>query len=172
MAKEEKNRMLIVEDDKGLQKQLKWCFEDYDLSFADDRESAIAQLRRNEPAVVLQDLGLPPDAEGVSEGIAALEEILTLSPETKVIVVTGNDDTENAVRSVGLGAYDFYRKPVDTEVLKLLVERAFSMWQLEAQNRRLLNARGSMPIDGVIAEIRAATGKTTHWWSSRPISAT
>ncbi len=151
MAKEEKNRLLIVEDDKGLQKQLKWCFEDYELSFADDRESAIAQLRRNEPAVVLQDLGLPPDAEGVSEGIAALEEILALSPETKVIVVTGNDDTENAVRSVGLGAYDFYRKPVDTDVLKLLVERAFSMWQLEEQNRRLLNARGSMPIDGVIA---------------------
>ncbi len=76
MAKEEKNKLLIVEDDKGLQKQLKWCFEDYELSFADDRESAIAQLRRNEPAVVLQDLGLPPDAEGVSEGIAALEEIL------------------------------------------------------------------------------------------------
>ena len=151
MAKEAKNKLLIVEDDKGLQKQLKWCFADYELSFADDRESAIAQLRRNEPAVVLQDLGLPPDAEGVSEGIATLEEILTLSPETKVIVVTGNDDIENAVRSVGLGAYDFYRKPVDTEVLKLLVERAFSMWHLEAQNRRLLNARGSMPIDGVIA---------------------
>ncbi len=151
MAKDEKNKLLIVEDDMGLQKQLKWCFADYELSFADDRESAIAQLRRNEPAVVLQDLGLPPDAEGVSEGIATLEEILTLSPETKVIVVTGNDDIENAVRSVGLGAYDFYRKPVDTDVLKLLVERAFSMWHLEQQNRRLLNARGSMPIDGVIA---------------------
>ena len=151
MAKDEKNKLLIVEDDMGLQKQLKWCFADYALSFAEDRESAIAQLRRNEPAVVLQDLGLPPDAAGVSEGIATLEEILTLSPETKVIVVTGNDDIENAVRSVGLGAYDFYRKPVDTEVLKLLVERAFSMWHLEEQNRRLLNARGSMPIDGVIA---------------------
>ncbi|MCZ6560789.1 MAG: PEP-CTERM-box response regulator transcription factor [Gammaproteobacteria bacterium] len=151
MAKDENNRLLIVEDDKGLQKQLKWCFDDYELSFAGDRESAIAQLRRDEPAVVLQDLGLPPDAEGVSEGIAALQEILILSPETKVIVITGNHDTENAVRSVGLGAYDFYRKPVDTDVLKLLVERAFRMWQLEEQNRRLLNARGSMPIDGVIA---------------------
>ncbi len=107
MAKDEKNKLLIVEDDKGLQKQLKWCFADYELSFADNRESAIAQLRRNEPAVVLQDLGLPPDAEGVSEGIATLEEILTLSPETKVIVVTGNDDIENAVRSVGLGAMIF-----------------------------------------------------------------
>ena len=72
MTKEEKNKLLIVEDDMGLQKQLKWCFEDYELSFADDRVSAIAQLRRNEPAVVLQDLGLPPDAEGVSEGIATL----------------------------------------------------------------------------------------------------
>ena len=151
MAKDENNRLLIVEDDKGLQKQLKWCFEGYELSFASDRESAIAQLRRDEPAVVLQDLGLPPDAGGVSEGIAALQEILTLSPETKVIVVTGNHDIENAVRSVGLGAYDFYRKPVDTDVLKVLVERAFRMWQLEAQNRRLLSARGSMPIDGVIA---------------------
>ena len=150
MEKENK-KLLIVEDDAGLQKQLKWCFADYDLSFAEDRESAIAQLRRHEPAVVLQDLGLPPDAEGVSEGIAALQETLQLLPNTKVIVVTGNSDIENAVRSVGLGAYDFYRKPVDTDVLKLLVERAFRMWRLEEQNRRLLNARGSMPIDGVIA---------------------
>ncbi len=151
MATEQNNKLLIVEDDKGLQKQLKWCFEDYVLSFAEDRESAIARLRRDEPAVVLQDLGLPPDAEGVSEGIATLQEILNLSPETKVIVVTGHHDTENALRSVGLGAYDFYHKPVNTDGLKLLVERAFRMWRLEEQNRRLMSARGSMPIDGVIA---------------------
>jgi two-component system NtrC family response regulator len=147
----ENKKLLIVEDDAGLQKQLKWCFADYDLSFAEDRKSAIAQLRRHEPAVVLQDLGLPPDADGVSEGIAALQEALQLLPNTKVIVVTGYSDTENAVRSVGLGAYDFYRKPVDTDVLKLLVERAFRMWQLEEENRRLVAAKGNMPIEGVIA---------------------
>ena len=146
----ETRTLLIVEDDKGLQKQLKWCFEGYEVVFAEDRESAIAQLRRYEPAVVLQDLGLPPDAEGVSEGFATLAETLALAPHTKIIVVTGNHDTRNAVKAVGLGAYDFYSKPVDTDVLALLVERAFNMAELEAQNRRLAAAAGSSPIEGII----------------------
>jgi two-component system NtrC family response regulator len=143
-------KLLIVEDDLGLQKQLKWCFVDYEVLFADNRASAIAQLRRHEPAVVLQDLGLPPDAEGVTEGMALLGEILALAPHTKVIVVTGNQDKDNAVRAVGLGAYDFYQKPLDTDVLQLIVSRAFSLYELEQENQRLRGARRS-PLAGIIA---------------------
>jgi two-component system NtrC family response regulator len=146
-----KPRLLIVEDDPGLQKQLKWCFDEYEIHQAENRQAALAALRRFEPSVVLQDLGLPPDAEGVSEGFATLLEILRLAPHTKVIVVTGQLDKENAVKSVGLGAYDFYQKPVDVDVLKLLVQRAFQMHDLEEQNRRLSKAQGSMPLSGVIA---------------------
>ncbi|MBT8144168.1 MAG: PEP-CTERM-box response regulator transcription factor [Gammaproteobacteria bacterium] len=148
---DEQKKLLIVEDDPGLQSQLKWCFEDYQLLMAEDRESAIAELRRHEPAVVLQDLGLPPDPEGVMEGMATLQQILAIAPHTKVIVVTGNADKDNAVRAVGLGAYDFYQKPLDTDVLHLIVQRAFNMWALEDQNRRLLNRSHSSPLEGIIA---------------------
>jgi two-component system NtrC family response regulator len=148
---EDKAKLLIVEDDLGLQKQLKWCFNDYEVIVATDRGAAIAALRRHEPAVVLQDLGLPPDAEGVAEGFACLLETLKLAPHTKVIVVTGQLDKQNAVRAVGLGAYDFYQKPVDTDVLRLLVQRAFNIHALEEQNRALRQHQGEMPLDGVIA---------------------
>ncbi len=148
-------KLLIVEDDPGLQSQLKWCFEDYEVLTAENRSDAIAELRRHEPAVVLQDLGLPPDAEGVSEGMATLEEIVSLAPHTKVIVVTGHGDQENAVKAVGLGAYDFYQKPVDTDTLRLLVDRAFHIYELEAQNRRLMNQEGISPLDGIVAASEA-----------------
>ena len=148
---EKKPKLLVVEDDPGIQSQLKWCFEDYEVIFSDDRESAITELRRHEPAVVLQDLGLPPDAEGVTEGLATLEEILALKPHTKVIVVTGNDETDNAVRAVAGGAYDFYQKPIDADVLLLIVKRAFQMHALEQHNRRLLVQRGETPLTGIIA---------------------
>ena len=149
---EQKRRLLIVEDDPGLQSQLRWCFgEDFEVFNAEDRESALAQLRRHEPPVVLQDLGLPPDAEGVSEGLATLEETLTLSPATKVIVVTGHGDQENAVKAVGLGAYDFYQKPVDNEALQLIVNRAYQIYELELENQRLLRNRSSSPLDGIVA---------------------
>jgi two-component system NtrC family response regulator len=148
---EDNPKLLIVEDDLGLQKQLRWSFNEYEVIAAADRAAAIAALRRHEPAVVLQDLGLPPDAEGVAEGFNCLLEILRLSPHTKVIVVTGQLDKQNAVRAVGLGAYDFYQKPVDIDVLRLLVQRAFNIHALEEQNRALLQHRGVMPLEGVIA---------------------
>jgi two-component system NtrC family response regulator len=146
-----KPTLLIVEDDPGLQKQLKWCFDEYEVVAVTDRASAIAALRRHEPAVVLQDLGLPPDAEGVSEGMQTLLETLRLAPATKVIVVTGQLDKQNAVKAVGLGAYDFYQKPVDTDVLRLLVQRAFRIHALEEENRALRRYQGVMPLHGVIA---------------------
>ena len=149
---EEKRTLLIVEDDPGLQSQLRWCFdEDYEVLTAKDRESALAQLRRYEPPVVLQDLGLPPDAEGISEGLATLEETLALAPATKVIVVTGHGDQENAVKAVGLGAYDFYQKPVDNEALQLIVSRAYQIFTLEQENQRLLRNQSASPLDGIVA---------------------
>ena len=148
---EASRKLLIVEDDPGLLSQLKWCFEDYDVYTAEDRDSAIVELRRHEPMVVLQDLGLPPKPEGVEEGLETLGEILKLAPYTKVIVVTGNGDQENALTAVAQGAYDFYEKPVDTDILKLLVDRAFNISELEFENRRLQNKIHESPLDGIIA---------------------
>ena len=142
--------LLIVEDDLGLQKQLKWCFDEYRVWVAATRTEALAQLRRFEPAVVLQDLGLPPDAAGVSEGLRTLQEILQAAPQVKVIVVTGNGDQSNAVKAVGLGATDFCQKPVEPQILKLIVARAFRMHALEEQNRQLQRQSNS-PLAGVIA---------------------
>jgi two-component system NtrC family response regulator len=148
---EDKPKLLIVEDDPGLQRQLKWAFDDFEVIVADSRQAAMAGLRRHEPPVVLQDLGLPPDPEGVSEGFTTLLEILKLAPHTKVIVVTGQLDRDNAVKAVGQGAYDFYQKPVDMDVLRLIVQRAYHIHDLEARNRALAREQARMPLAGVIA---------------------
>ena len=148
---EQARKLLIVEDDPGLLSQLKWCFEGYDVYTAENREQAIAEVRRHEPSVILQDLGLPPKPEGVEEGLATLAETLKLAPHTKVIVVTGNGDQENALSAIAQGAYDFYEKPVDTDTLKLLVDRAFNISELEFENRRLLNTVNDSLLDGIVA---------------------
>lgn len=150
MSNKDLETLLIVEDDTGLQRQLKWHFEQYNVVIAGDREAAIAALRQHEPAVVLQDLGLPPDDEGVEEGFRTIEEIIQLAPGTKIIVMTGNHDYENAVRAVAQGAYDFYQKPVNTDTLNLIVERAYKYHKLESENRRLVEQQQS-PLSGVIA---------------------
>jgi len=143
--------LLIVEDDQGLQKQYRWSFDNYDVQIADDRESALGLLHRYEPPVVILDLGLPPDPNGISEGMATLEQLLELAPGTKVVVVTGKDDRDNAVRAIGLGAYDFYHKPVDPEILGLIVERAYHVYDLEVENRKLAQQQGNSPLQGIIA---------------------
>ncbi|MCB1858289.1 MAG: PEP-CTERM-box response regulator transcription factor [Gammaproteobacteria bacterium] len=148
---EQDKKLLIVEDDPGLQSQLRWSFEDYEVGIAADRDSAMAQLRRMEPGVVTLDLGLPPDPGGVSEGFAILEEIVGLVPDTKVIVVTGHNDRSNAVRAIGMGAYDFYEKPIDPDLLTLVVRRATRLHSLELENRRLSVQRDQSPLDGIIA---------------------
>lgn len=151
MTKQAPNKtLLIVEDDAGLQSQLRWHFDQYNVVVAGDRESAIAAIRQHEPAVVLQDLGLPPDDEGVEEGFRTVQEIMRLAPATKIIVVTGNHDYENALRSVAMGAYDFYQKPIHTETLDLIVQRAYNIHHLEEQNRRLQLQKQS-PLAGLIA---------------------
>jgi len=143
--------LLIVEDDPGLQRQLRWCFDDYDVVVSGDRTDAIAQLRRHEPGVVLLDLGLPPDPGGVSEGLATLQEILTLAPATKVVIVTGDNQRSNAIRAIGTGAYDFYQKPVDSDTLALIVKRAYHVYELEHENQRLSMAAVASPLEGIIA---------------------
>lgn len=148
---EQARKLLIVEDDPGLLNQLKWCFEGYDVYTAENRKEAIAELRRHEPAVILQDLGLPPKPEGVEEGFATLAETLKLAPHTKVIVVTGNGDQENALSAIARGASDFYEKPVDTDTLKLIVDRAFNISELESENRRLQSQVNESPLDGIVA---------------------
>jgi two-component system NtrC family response regulator len=155
------DKILVVDDDLGIQKQLKWSFSGYDVIFAEDRSSAIAQLRRYEPKVVTLDLGLPPDPSNATEGLATLEEILALAPQTKVIVVTGNNDKKNALKAVNLGAYDFYQKPIDSDTIQILVSRAINLFNLEMENRHLSAVAPSMDkiigqSEGLLAASRKA----------------
>ena len=135
-------KLLIVEDDEGLQAQLKWAYEDFDVTIAGDRDSAIAALRAEEPLVVTLDLGLPPDPDGTTEGFAILDAIMALRPETKVIVASGHGARESALRAIEHGAYDFYQKPVDIEALGLIVRRALNLARIEEENRRLAGQIG------------------------------
>jgi two-component system NtrC family response regulator len=130
-------KLLIVEDDAGLQRQLRWAYEGYEIHTATNREEAIAVIRAEEPQVVTLDLGLPPDPDGTTEGFATLETILQLRPDTKVIVASGHGAHESMLKAIALGAWDFYQKPIDIDALGLIVARAFHVHALEAENRRL-----------------------------------
>jgi two-component system NtrC family response regulator len=151
MSDKTTTRLLIVEDDPGLQRQLKWALDAFEVECAGTREEALAAARRLEPPIVLQDLGLPPDPDGVEEGFATISELLRLSPMTKIIVVTGREGREHALRAIGLGAYDFCQKPVDLQVLSLIIDRARRIHELEAENRRLAETRPASALNGVIA---------------------
>jgi two-component system NtrC family response regulator len=129
--------LLVVEDDEGLQRQLKWAYDGYCVVIAGDRASAIDALRLHEPAVVTLDLGLPPDPDGTEEGFATLSELLALKPDVKIIVASGHGEHESALKAIALGAYDFYRKPIDIDELGLIVSRAFQLHSLETETRRL-----------------------------------
>ncbi|PKO35949.1 MAG: PEP-CTERM-box response regulator transcription factor [Betaproteobacteria bacterium HGW-Betaproteobacteria-7] len=141
---------MIVEDDPALQKQLRWSFDQYETLTAGDRESALSQIHRHNPAVVTMDLGLPPDADSVSEGFRLLEQILAAAPDTKVIVLTGQNDRTNALRAIGLGAYDFFAKPFEPELLLLTIDRAFRLYDLQQENRRLQSAQHPDALAGLI----------------------
>lgn len=149
----DKKILLVVEDDPGLQKQLKWSFEAYQTVIAGNRSDALTALRRYMPSVVTLDLGLPPDATNASEGLAALKEILELAPATKVIVVTGNDDRENALKAVAMGAYDFYQKPVDIDILNMIIKRAFQLGELEKEYLTL-REKAPEPLAGIITSCK------------------
>jgi two-component system NtrC family response regulator len=143
-------KLLVIEDDVGLQTQLRWCFENYEVLIAGERETALEEIEKHQPPVITLDLGLPPDPDGTAEGFALLEEILLKAPHTKVIVVTGNNDREHATRSVAMGAYDFFYKPIDADMLELIVNRAYRLYELEEENRRLSSKQTESPLEGVI----------------------
>jgi two-component system NtrC family response regulator len=138
----DKPKLLIVEDDEGLQAQLKWAYDEFDVVIAGTREAALAALRAEEPAVVTLDLGLPPDPDGTTEGFAVLEAIMAMKPDTKVIVASGHGARESALDAIAKGAYDFYQKPVDIDTLGLIVHRAYRLHQIESENRRLAEKVG------------------------------
>ena len=142
--------VLIVEDDPALQKQIKWSLDRFECVTAHDRESTLVAMRRHMPAVVTMDLGLPPLADGVSEGFRLLEQILAIDPDTKLIVITGQNDRVNALRAVALGAYDFLAKPFEPEPLNLTVERALRLFELQKENRRLQELHHPDALSGVI----------------------
>jgi two-component system NtrC family response regulator len=142
--------LLVVEDDEGLQRQLKWAYDGYKVVIAGDRASAIEALRLHEPAVVTLDLGLPPDPDGTEEGFLTLQEMLALKPDTKIVVASGHGARESAMKAIALGAYDFYRKPVNIDELGLIVARAFHLHGIEAENRRLEQPGGSAVLGSII----------------------
>lgn len=150
MTADRQQPLLIVEDDLALQKQLKWSLDRFESVVADDVASAILQFRRHTPAVVTMDLGLPPDQDSVSEGFKCLEKLLDLDPGVKVIVLTGQNDQDNALRAIRMGAYDFLAKPVDPDVLSLTVERAYRLYELQQENRRLQTMAQADALGGLV----------------------
>jgi two-component system NtrC family response regulator len=150
-----KPKLLVVEDDEGLRSQYRWAFPSCDVVMANARPSALASVQKERPPVVIMDLGLPPDPDGVSEGFATLEQVLQLAPETKVIVVTGNGERKNALKAVSLGAYDFCEKPVEIEVLRTIIDRGLNLHRLEDENRRLAAMPARSPIQRIVTASQA-----------------
>jgi two-component system, NtrC family, response regulator len=142
--------LLIVEDDLALQKQIKWSLDSFESVTAADREAALAQFRRHQPAVVTMDLGLPPDPDSVSEGFRLLQQLIEIDPGVKVIVLTGQNEQAHALRAVAMGAYDFLAKPFEPEVLRLTIERAFRLAELQTENRRLQSLQQPDALGGLI----------------------
>ena len=150
MTTDKPRALLIVEDDPALQKQLRWSFDQFETLTAADRESALIQIHRHNPAVVTMDLGLPPAADSVSEGFRLLEQILAAAPDTKVIVLTGQNDRTNALRAIALGAYDFFAKPFEPELLTLTIDRAFRLYDLQQENHRLQATQHPTALAGLL----------------------
>ncbi len=147
-AELELRKLLVVEDDAGLQRQLRWSYDDYDVLVAGDRETALDLIAQYSPSVVTLDLGLPPDPDGTSEGFATLDAILHLKPATKVIVASGHGARDSALRAIAAGAFDFYSKPIEIDELGLIVRRAYHVYDLEAENRRLQALTGAQDVLG------------------------
>ena len=136
-----KPKLLIVEDDEGLCSQYRWAFPDCEVVLAHARPQAINLVRKERPPVILLDLGLPPDPDGVSEGFATLDEILHIAPDSKVIVVTGNGERKNALKAVGVGAYDFCEKPVQLDVLRTVIDRGLKLFRWRTRTGDLQRLR-------------------------------
>ena len=158
--------LLVVEDDEGLRRQYKWVFPEMRLNLAGSREEAIAVIRRQPISVAIVDLGLPPQPDEATEGLATLAAIRELSPATKVIIATGQTDRKYALRAIELGAYDFYEKPIEPDILRLIVSRARNLFELEAENTRLAAVRYASPIEGIIGgspQIQSVCARSRKW---------
>jgi two-component system NtrC family response regulator len=147
---ERRATILVLDDDEGIRTQYRWLLSQHNVLTAGDRVQALELVERNPPAIAIVDLGLPPDPDGASEGLATVKQLLKITPDTKVIVVTGNDNREYAVEAVASGAYDFFRKPVDPDLLGLIIDRAIGVYELEQENRRLVAAAPQSPIAGIV----------------------
>ena len=157
---EEKPKLLILEDDEGLRRQYRWALSDYVLFLSGAREEAIELMRAERPPVAIVDLGLPPDPDGATEGLAALAAILAMAPETKVIVASGNESREHALKAISLGAYDFYQKPIEIDVLRTILDRALRLYRLEDENRRLSSLGAPKSPIAPRVQCGPCTGKT------------
>jgi len=167
-----KPKLLVIEDDAGLQQQLRWALDDYEVVVAHDRASAMAQLRRHQPAVATMDLGLPPDADGASEGLALLRQMLAVAPDLKVIILSGNRDRANALNAIAAGAYDFHQKPLDTDTLALVIARAFYLHAMQQENRRMMQIQADSPLSGIITRDPAMLALCRNVEKIAPSSAT
>lgn len=146
-----KSKLLIVEDSEEIRTQMKWALaRDHELFLAENRQQALDVVKREQPAVVTLDLGLPPRPHDVTEGFHTLNEILQQSAETKVIVITGQEDRENALTAIGQGAYDFFCKPIQIDELKVVLRRAFYIYQLEREHRELRQRLDGQPFEGML----------------------
>ena len=146
-----KQKLLIVDDDEDLRTQMKWALTaDYNVYLAEDRQSAIAIINKEQPAVVTLDLGLPPNPAGVEEGFAILDHILDNYSHTKVIIITGRGEKEHALRAVEKGAYDFFYKPIQLDELKVVLRRAFHVSQLEHEQREMRHRLSGDTFEGMI----------------------
>jgi len=150
-----KPKLLIVDDDEDLRTQLKWALiQDYDVLLAEDRPSAAALMRKQKPDVVTLDLGLPPQPAGVEEGFAVLDEILNSYGQTKVIIITGRGEKENALRAIEKGAYDFFYKPIQIDELKVVLNRAFHLSNLEREQRAMRQRLSSNTFEDMLGTCR------------------
>jgi two-component system, NtrC family, response regulator len=145
--------LLLVDDDAEIREQMKWALaSEYEIVEAADRATALAQVRQSRPPVILLDLGLPPDVDGASEGLAILRETLQLNPLAKVIVITGNSDRAKAITAIESGAYDFIEKPVQLDVLRVVLQRASYLSNLEQDHRELQKKSGAGGFEGLVGD--------------------
>jgi two-component system NtrC family response regulator len=148
--------LLVVDDDEDLRTQMKWALAgDYEVLLACDRAEALRRLREERPPLVTLDLGLPPRAQGAEEGMTALREIQEAEPGTKVVVITGRDEREVALQAVAQGAYDYFRKPVQVDELRVVLRRALQLYELERENRELQRRLGGQGLDELIGTSEA-----------------
>jgi two-component system NtrC family response regulator len=151
-----KPRLLVVDDEEAIRNQMRWALTDeYDVLLAEDRASALEQVKQARPDAVLLDLGLPPAPRDATEGLQALAELLAADRQAKVIVITGNNDRVNALRAVEQGAFDFFAKPADLQEVRVVLKRALRLGQLERENDELRRRLGGHGFDDIVGESAA-----------------